>query len=260
MWSEPILSAIEYIGLQGYPAVEIWAEHVWRDGEDPRSVAEALEAFSMQVSVHAPAGKQNLADFDPVARGHAIEQNLEAIELAAQIGARVVAVHPGHEGSSPEATVGLTVEALDILSRRAEGLGITVAVENMEKRRGEVFLMPQDVLRLIDMVGSRHLGLTLDVAHLCTAAEKPIELVHSMDRIDHVHLSDFEPGFIHKPLGTGQLDIAAWLDALVAKCGGFAVLEGHVAGEEREVVSANKSFLEKLGGSSLQIRGGARLI
>lgn len=254
MWHENILSAIEFIGAQGYPAIEIWAEHVWRDDEDLRRVAKAVSAHGMQVSIHAPAGALNLADPDEEARRRALRETMRAIRLAADIGSKVVAVHPGRLGGSREVTWAMTVDALWDLSHHAERYGVIIALENMEKRNGEIFLTPGDLKDLIRTVGSDALGITLDVAHLCTVSDEPMELAQDFTDIDHVHLSDFSTESTHVPLGEGRLNIPAWVDVLDKRCNGLMILEGHMRGREREVIRANKLFVDRM--ISLRAGGG----
>ena len=57
LWPEHIVSAIDFIGRQGYRAVEVWAEHVWRDNAEASAVSRGISVHQLDASVHAPAGK-----------------------------------------------------------------------------------------------------------------------------------------------------------------------------------------------------------
>jgi sugar phosphate isomerase/epimerase len=259
LWPEHIVSAIDFIGRQGYRAVEVWAEHMWRDGVETSVITRGLSVHELDVSVHAPAGKVNLAHPCAEARAHALKLNERAVELASSIGAGTVVVHPGRmvqSHQSREEVWSATKQSLAELCERARNLGVVVALENMENRVGEVLVAPADVLDMINEIGHRSAAMTLDIAHLATVGPDAPCLAQEITSIHHVHLSDHSRGHTHVPLGQGDLDVRWWLGFLEPRFSGLVIVEGLVSGSERETVSANREFLDRTLPTQDQLMGG----
>jgi len=59
-WNCTVEEALPQIAEMGYDAVEIWAEHLWRDDLDPSSVACSLETYGLRRTVHCPIMDLNI--------------------------------------------------------------------------------------------------------------------------------------------------------------------------------------------------------
>lgn len=100
----------------------------------------------------------------------------------------------------------------------AEAHNVILAPENHQDVDSD------DLIRICDEVGGRHIGVTLDAVNPLAVAEDPIAFAERLgSRIVNVHLKDYflylsESGYrlVRSPLGAGVLDIPA-LFAVLAK-------------------------------------------
>ena len=242
--------ALQIIGRCGFPAAEIWMEHVWKSPEPVGRIRSLAERSNLTLSLHAASYDLNITSANPGIRTESMRQIEESIRTAAELGAEPVVVHAGRLSSSRgdmEEYWRLMKEALDYLDRAAAGSGTKVAIEAMEKRSKERFVTPADIHRLMSR-GWKHLGLTVDLAHIQTVMEHNRFFGRIEDEwIFHVHLSDFSPEATHVPLGRGSMDIDHALQALRNHYQGIVVLEGFVRGEGPRTIEANRDFLRDHG-------------
>ena len=153
------------------------------------------------------------------------------IDLAQEVGAGYVTLHPPNARSLTDHRGRRYVEALTKGMQRAEGAGLRIAIEN------RAFFRPQDRrYALSDLRDLRafadelDLPLVLDTAHAATSSYSLAEAYHILaDRLVNVHLSDmrsppwpFHTPYLHTYLkhhqipGDGQLPLADLLGRLAA--------------------------------------------
>jgi sugar phosphate isomerase/epimerase len=246
----PVTEALGIIGEIGFPAAEIWMEHLWKRSESYGSIRNLAERLGLTLSLHAASYDLNITSANPGIRRESLRQIEESIKAAAALGAEPVVVHAGRLSSSrgdEEEYWRLLADAFDFLERIAAVTGIKVAVEAMENRSKELFVGPEDVHRLLNGK-SRHLGLTVDLAHIQTVMDHEQFFSRIQDElIMHAHLSDFSPETTHVPLGHGLMDIDRALRTLHAHYRGVVVLEGFVRGAGIQTVKANWDYLHDHG-------------
>ena len=193
-----------------------------------------------------------VAGFVPAVLHNEAEQRrgLDAVaasaDLIAGLGGRtlVLAASTGREGY--EVTNRLGPDEWSELGRglrRVQGLagerGLHVA---LHPHHGTVVEGPQDVERVLDI---SEVGLCLDTGHVMVGGGDPLELARgAASRVVHVHLKDVSGAIaervatgalgyreavregLYRPLGDGDLDVAAVVRALEAsRYGGWYVLE-----------------------------------
>ncbi len=95
----PMSAAIELARRHDLPAFEVWADHPHAHPDETSPDARAalrrdLAGFK-RVSVHGPLGNASLASINPGIWRESVRQYLGAVELAHDIGAAVLVVHPG---------------------------------------------------------------------------------------------------------------------------------------------------------------------
>jgi len=199
------------IAEKGYHGAEIWADQVYRDIDDLYAFKKYLRKLQLDITLHAPTGDLNISSTNEEIRAISVRQTESSIELAARLEVALVTVHPGRKTSSkddPELNRNLQVESLDKLLRTAERNGVCLGIENMEQRKNETIVYPQEVNRLLEIVGSNNLGITLDIAHAVTIPDMDIyEYIREIKKILHVHISDSTEAITHLPLGWGKLDL-----------------------------------------------------
>lgn len=240
--------AVEAAHRMDYAGVEIWAEHLWARGEDPATLARLAAAYGLTVSVHGPSRDLNVTSANPGIREESRRQYYRALDDAARLGASVIVFHPGALSSSrdrPEDYWPWLTEFFAELGQAAEGLGIAVAVENMEERPGEFITHPRDVVRLVEAAGTPALGLALDIAHLLFN-RKPVELSGLEQYIRHVHLSGSTATLAHVPLAEGLYDLRPPLRQLARFYTGIVTIEGYVPEREMQSVEENRRVFDHL--------------
>ena len=136
-YSKPLDEAIAAIPRCGFDYAELWMDQVWREfPERPANAVRAiLDRHGMEATVHCPIMDVNIASPNAGIRNESIKQLLACIEFAQLIDARLVVVHPGRRFSLKEPINQhwrTQVGSLGCAFDKAEHLGVTLALENME--------------------------------------------------------------------------------------------------------------------------------
>lgn len=228
LWSVPVSRAAEIATALGFQGLEIWTEHLWKDGY-LKKIKEQIDRFPLRYFLHAPFMDLNLCSRNPRVAKLSLAEQLRALKLACELAIRLVVVHPGRCSSSKEPAGEYwdrLLEALGYLEDRAAKLGIVLAVENMEPRPKEFMVRPPDFSRLLEELPG--LGLCLDLAHAAAAGEAvPDEFVQKLGvRIRHVHISNVGEGRVHLPLDQGRVPLTPVVSRFLHGYTGGITLEG----------------------------------
>ena len=228
LWSLPVAEAAEAAATLGFQGLEIWTEHLWREGS-PSELKEQLARLPLRYFLHAPFMDLNLCSRNARVAQLPLAEQLRALELARDLEISLVVVHPGRCSSSkdsPEEYWPPLLEALGVLESKAGKLEITVAVENMEPRPKEFMVRPIDFTRLLEELPG--LGLCLDLAHAAAAGDGvPDEFILELgEHIRHIHVSNVEEGRVHLPLDRGRLPITSTVARFIRGFTGAVTLEG----------------------------------
>ncbi len=240
-FQKPILEAVEIIGKCGFDCVEVWADHAWdeRNGASAEEIKEALERHNLQSTVHCPIMDISITSPNRGIREESIRQTLSSIDLARDLGSRLVVIHPGSKFSrleSDEIHWGYQVEAIKRVLSYAKEQSVLAAVENMDSDKDIVSVKDWDDLnRLLDDCGWQEKQVTLDVTHLRDSSKILRFIEHAGPHIAHLHLSDGTASRMHLRIGDGELDLKGIVSAL-QKAGyrGIWSLECFIAGNTEE--------------------------
>ena len=228
LWSLPVSKAAEIAMDLGFQGLEIWAEHLWREGA-PSGLGKQLARLPLRYFLHGPFMDLNPCSRNPRVAKLSLTEQLKALELARELGIDLVVLHPGRRSSSkdsPEEYWPALLESLGLIAKKAEELGITVAVENMEPRPKEIMVRPIDFVRLFSRVPG--LGLCLDLAHAAAGGFEMVDgfLARLGSRIRHVHISNIGDGQVHLPLNRGELPLTPATLTFIRGFRGALILEG----------------------------------
>lgn len=254
----PVLDAVEAIAAAGFDGVEVWADQVADNGETPAKILGAARSAGVGLTVHASSYDINLAAWNRGIRAESRRQIEASVQLAADLEAPIVVVHPGRRSSGQDTIEdywSIVLESLEPIDALAEQLGVTLAVELMELRPKEVVMLPADATRILSH-GFRATGLTVDLAHAYTHGD-PVAFLDAidMDDIAHVHLSDSDPDTVHLPLGEGALPLNAVVTRLVERGYDRIVnIEGYRPGRGVDLIETNARVVRELDAS---LAGGA---
>lgn len=111
---------------------------------------------------------------NPGIREESRRQYRRTLEMAERLGARVVTFHPGAMSSSRDRAESYwppLVEFFGELGSIAQRDGITIGVENMEERPGELITDPRAVARLVGEAG-RHPSASPWTSPTCCMTER----------------------------------------------------------------------------------------
>ena len=173
--------AFDVAARAGFDGVEVM---VWSDTvtQNATKLIELSDRYSMPItSIHAPSlvVSQNVWGIRPARK---LER---AVELAEQVGANTVVVHPPFMWQPRYAA--LFTEHVQVLSRAT---GLTIAVENMYpwryKERTRLAYLPH-----WDLTTQNYDAVTVDFSHAATARQDSLELLKALgNTVRHVHLAD----------------------------------------------------------------------
>ncbi len=210
----PAREAIRRIAAAGYDGVEVCLEHPGLQPEELtearcRGLADLAAASGMEIATVSYHG-----DRDPLAVRW--QRVLRAVELTPAFGCRVLIANSPRPG--PDAPGDLGNQFYDELARqleRAEALGVTVAIE---PEPGLLVHGCEEMLALIDRMGSDALKVNLDVGHAFLTED---DLPGAIERLGpHIVAAHFEdmPAGVHRHLvpGEGDMDLPSVLESLRA--------------------------------------------
>ena len=241
-WEPPYEAAIRRIADLGFRAIELiaWDRQALDDYYTPQRIQAlrgllADEGLELSEFVSTPHG---MASPDPEARAQAIEHFKRMVEVAVELGARMVnTVSPTpfdlpvpritdkhlHQEWSMELAPDLDwrqnwadyVQVVRSFCAICEDAGIRYALEPHPYR---LMRNAASMLRLIEQVDSPALGMNFDPSHLFPMGELSEMAVYEVgDRIFHTHLSDNDgTSNAHWRPGKGKIDWRAVLQALQA--------------------------------------------
>ncbi len=160
------------------------------------------------------------------------------LEVASKLGCYGITVSPGGRPRGPWIRdAKLVASDLGELAGSAEDLGLILTVE--APHRGSLVTGVEDAARLLDLSQSRNLYVALDTSHVLRGGMQPSDAVGILgERIGHVHLRDARDEDILLTPGDGDVDFAAFHDALASL--GYdrtAMLELEYEGKDREETS-----------------------
>ncbi|MFX0068486.1 MAG: sugar phosphate isomerase/epimerase family protein [Candidatus Hodarchaeota archaeon] len=181
-----------------------------------------LENLSITPLIHAPFQDVNLASLNPLKRRASVTRLKECIELANDINAELVVVHPGHlPKDHPESMLSQSrlnlIDSIGDVIEIAEGFDITLALENTHKGvECGVIRFPEDYFDIIGRFDSPYLKAAFDVGHANTFN---MDLGASILKISgylvniHIHDNDGKSDR-HLPVGEGIIDFGYVLEVL----------------------------------------------
>lgn len=221
-----------------YQAWEIVAEgkHFLRD------ICEVFlkltPSYDLEFSIHAPLSDVNIGAINPRMRETALNEVLEAIDIAHRMGVDLMTVHPGF--MSPLATLDrdtalrATKESLKVIDSRGKDLGVRIALENMPEMPVSMAKAPGELLEFME---GTELGVCFDIGHANTVGNIP-DFLSIKDRFINMHVHDnVGDRDRHMVIGEGNIDLRRWLAAF-RPYGGRYVIEAREL--ERSLVSRDR--------------------
>ena len=234
----PLAEAIRRIAQAGYDGIDIWGgrPHAYRRDLSQLETAELKQLIKdcgLTVASFIPAQFRyptSLCSPNEVIRQDSVAYIQDSIRTAAELGAPIVSVCPGH--SLFGQTVGNAWDnlrlSLEVICDFAALYGLRVALEPADRYETDIVQTVADGMRLIAELDRPNLGIVLDSGHANVCGE-PLEraIITANDRLFHVHIDDND-GLRDQHLipGQGSIDFIGFFHALEkAKYQGFIGVE-----------------------------------
>jgi sugar phosphate isomerase/epimerase len=262
VWHLNTLDAIDFVANTGFDHVELWTEYpnLCLDlirNEEIQLIEKKIKSHKLGVFVHAPLRDINISSLNHGIRKESIRQLKDAIRFSRKINSPIIVMHPGRKTSSKEPFSSIEFiffEALAEIVKEAEEEGVVVAIENMELRKEEYIISPENLKKVIEAINSPHFKATFDIAHANSYSRNIIYFFETIkEYVVHIHVSD-NKGFAeetHMDIGQGEIDLSSILRH-IKKSGyqGSFTLEGYNPDHPEKTVIDNYLRLKKIMASS----------
>ena len=223
------LRGIEFAVEHEFHGLELGSWTLWPEkmtDADVREVRVQAAANGVDLSIHFIHRGVAPASHDPARRQKHLGELEATLELAHDIGARPIVVHPGPidcPGVAPSrASEQVRRESIanlaDFLTkggRKAEELGAVLCVENLSHVPGSVIQSYGELVELVETVGSPAVRITLDIGHADLADGLKPAFEAFSPHLRHIHVHDSDGQRDHYEIGAGALDFSKYLDFLV---------------------------------------------
>ena len=220
------LEVLEFALQQGFQGMELGSYTLWPqeiDAPGRKHIRSLAAAHEIDLSIHFIHRAVAPASHNPERRALHRNELEQTIEIANDIGAGVVVVHPGPidcPGVAPnKAPESVRQEALENLrgfleetAPTAEDAGVVICVEPMHHNPGQVIQKYTDLLNLVEAVSSPAVQITLDVGHADRADGITDALETFAPYLRHIHMHDSNGVRDHLEIGQGRLDFSQWID------------------------------------------------
>ncbi len=211
----PVLEEIELVGRLGFDYVELALDppqaSPGRLGGLAGDIRRLLDRHGLGLVCHLPTFVST-ADLTERLRRASVEETLEALRVARDLGAEKAVLHPGVATGLgprvPEEAARAGWQSLAEIAAEAQRLGVALCVENLFPR-SRTLAGARDFEELFSRFPD--LGVTLDVGHAhlgSLGGERFEELARACGpRLRHLHASDnFGRHDDHLPIGAGAID------------------------------------------------------
>ena len=169
--------------------------------------SDIFDSYKIKPTVHTPISDMNIASPTRLIREASINEIKNSMDLASNIDANIVVVHPGKipflTRQFEDKILDLNYNSLKECADYANDLGLSMCVENMPNMEGYLF---KDISKLDELTNNLDVYITMDVGHAHNCNFSPKDMLSS-DKIKHIHLSDNDGTWDnHDALGYGTLN------------------------------------------------------
>lgn len=221
--------------------------------QDLRRLAGALHSRGLSITLHAPFMDLSPGGADAKIKSVTIERFHQTLTVATGFSPRMITVHPGYnkwffDGDIPFWLASSLSTWQPIIDRAAQ-LGMHLALENVFEEE------PSGLKRLIDGIGSPHLGFCFDIGHFNLFSAVPMEDWFSALGKDmrEVHLHDNrKTADAHLPVGDGEINFELFMSLVNDyRVSPIYTIEPHrVEDLERSIEQCKRMLAGKLKGES----------
>ncbi|MBS3920443.1 MAG: sugar phosphate isomerase/epimerase [Deltaproteobacteria bacterium] len=219
---KPILQEIEDIGKLGFDYVELTMDLPEAAPQkvlaQKKSILNLLNRYKMGITGHLPTFVWTSDLYDSL-RKASLQENLEALEAAAELGIEKVVLHPGYITGMGKFVIdkakGHGLKSIETILKKANGLGMILCIENMFPQ-ANFLTQPHEFQDVFESFPEIRLALDIGHANLGGDRNSAIEFIQRYGyRIGHIHANDnFGKEDNHLPIGAGFIDFEKIIKAL----------------------------------------------
>lgn len=250
----PVVDEIENIARLGFDYLELamdppMAHHLVIAGQQA-AIAKRLKKHTLGLICHLPTFLST-ADLSDAIRQASLKEMLQSLDVAAQLGARKVVLHPsmvfGMGGFVLDTVKEHALDFIGTMVAAAQRLGVTICLENMMPRN-MLGVEPGYFVEIFKEFSS--LKLTLDTGHANIGDPSGSRLNKLLsrlgDRLGHIHVSDNLGRYDdHLPVGSGTVQFPSLIDKL-KKSGYDDTLTLEVFVDDRQMLVDSRERIQKL--------------
>ncbi len=250
----PVLEEIEAIAAMGMDYIELAMDppnaHYTQLQNQRKEIQRALNSHGLGLVCHLPTFVHT-ADLTESIRKASIQEVLNSLETATELGAEKVVLHPSYiRGLAVhvlDQALGLAMESLGLIWQHADRFGIVVCIENMFSALTP-FVEPEDFEPVFTAFPG--LKLVLDTGHAFIGDKSGRRIIKFIDRfshcLSHVHVSDNAGTYDeHLPMGYGKINFKAVARAL-HRAGYNDTITLEIFGQDASMLIKNRQRLVKI--------------
>jgi len=227
---------------------ELWADHFFMNSDNIGEIRKAFEKTGIVPTVHATSWDLNITSISHEMRRFSMRQVRRSIDLAHEIDAHIITIHPGRKSFVREDRREISAmqkEVFHELFVYGRQKGVTVLIENIEETGKEVMVSEKDFIDFFPG-NDDELFITMDVAHLGDVKKVVSFYTALHDRIRHIHISDLNRHEIHIPMGEGILQTRDILTFLKGSYSGIFCLEVYWDDEGGQGLKKSIQYLREI--------------
>ncbi|MDO8726548.1 MAG: sugar phosphate isomerase/epimerase [Candidatus Methanoperedens sp.] len=207
LWEYTVYDIVEILLDAGIKRVELWAEtpDFWKNRNDAITLAALEETISIMpegCTLHAPVLDLNPASINDNVHEVTIRETLWSLDLAKNIGARAVTIHPGrrtvHRAPTNE-DWGKFLEYLKVCKEKADRLNLCLSLENSMPGVQTMCSTPDEMKSVLTKFPG--LFFTFDVVHaFIQSPQIAMSFINELsDKMINVHVGSPHNGKPHYP-------------------------------------------------------------
>ncbi len=257
----PAFSALKLAVEREFEAFEIFGDFPQCScadvtGSQRKDARRLAESSGMALALHAPFSSVNIAALNSGIRAESIKQYMDAVDLLADLGGRVVVVHNGSyilprfdEDKAPEAFKiqwDMNVDSLKKVAARAEERGVMLCLENVGFEPDLIDDSVEHMLKIREQVGFESMRFCIDIGHARLNNELDLAIEKMGPYAGHVHFTDnFGERDDHLIIGEGNFDYSPILD-FIKSFDGIVTLEVIKVGVDPSPAEISRERVKKI--------------
>jgi sugar phosphate isomerase/epimerase len=250
---KPFLKELEEVGELGFDYVELTMDPPEATPQkilsQKRPIQELLHRYRMGITGHLPTFVLT-SDLYESLRKASLQENMEALEAATELGIEKVVLHPGYITGLGKFVIDKAkrygLESIEAILKRANSLGMTLCVENMFPQ-AQFLTRPYEFEELFQVFPEIRLALDIGHANLGGDRNRALEFVQRYGyRLGHIHANDnFGKEDNHLPIGAGVIDFERILRA-VKETSYDETITIEVFSKDRDYLRMSKEKMKKM--------------